>query len=572
MVVLLFGLPLFIGLGSEDLRNDEAIYSYAVDRILETGEWLTPESSPQTAFPGDPGDRKDLFFEKPPLKFWIVALPIKLGLLPHDEFGLRFWDGVFSAIAFVCVFLIGRRLVDPVCGVAAVFLLFIHSPLMFGHGLRSNVMEAALVLSYAGGIHHFLAWSESDRASIRHLHIFSVTGWFILGFMTKFVAVGFLPLVVGVTALCFRDWRRRLWADARFWAAAAGVAIILIVPWFAYEYATYGSRFWDIIFGSHVYDRMRGTLAPEHSQPWSYYYAELYRQLSGVGAFGWIVVGATLWVLESARQRWKGGVLILAWCLVPVAIISMSMAKLYHYTFPFLPPVVLMGAYQVSLLARGAQRLYTASAWTGWAARSAWLRPARYAASSLPVAFLLFAWPVDQHGVMLESLGSHRQPLSALRACLVDEFDTLRTTLPNTVSRVYVHLPRGERLTHNYYYYYRVFDQWERLESPSDADLFTRLFVPNHQAVTLMAEHDYTSFLQRIGSPDLGEELRALAIKRLDQTLITDDSASELPGTLPAAVRIGGPGTSEMLFVLPGPLSRCADVAVREGGVPVRGG
>lgn len=157
VVVLLFGLPLFTGLGSEDLHNDEAIYSYAVDRILETGEWLTPESSPQTAHPGDPADRGDLFFEKPPLKFWIVALPISLGLLPHDEFGMRFWDGVFGAIAFVYVFLIGRRLVDPVCGVAAVFILFIHPPLMFGHGLRSNVMEAALVLAYAGGIHHFLA-------------------------------------------------------------------------------------------------------------------------------------------------------------------------------------------------------------------------------------------------------------------------------------------------------------------------------------------------------------------------------------------------------------------------------
>ena len=569
IVVLLFGLPLFIGLGSEDLQNDEAIYSYAVDRILETGEWLTPESSPQAVFPGDPGDRRDLFFEKPPLKFWIVTLPIKLGLLPHDEFGLRFWDGVFSVIAFVYVFLIGRRLVDPVCGVAAVFLLFIHSSLMLGHGVRSNVMEAALVLSYAGGIHHFLAWSESDRPLIRRRHIFSMAGWFTLGFMTKFIAVAFLPIVLGVTALCFRSWRQRVWADARSWAVAAGVATILIVPWFAYEYAVYGSHFWDIIFGVHIYDRMRGALAPEHSQAWSYYYAELHLQLSGVGAFGWVGVGGALWLLQSARQRWKGGVLILAWYLVPVGIISMSVAKLYHYTFPFLPPVALIGAYPVSLLARVAQQLYAGSA---WAARPVWLRPVRYAASALPVAVLLFAWPVDQYGAMLESLGNRRRPLSALRACLVDEFETLRATSPNTVSRVYVHLPRGTGLTHNYYYYYRVFDQWERLESPSDAELFARLFVPNHRAVTLMAEDDYTSFVQRIGSPELGEELRALAIERRDLTLMLGDSAGGLLGTLPAAVRIAGRATSEVLFVLPPPLSRCVPTVVHEGGVLVRSG
>ena len=137
-VVLLFGLPLFFGLASEDLRNDEAIYSYAVDRIVESGNWLTPESIPQSAVPGDLHDRAGAFLEKPPLKFWIVALPIKLGLLPHDEVGLRFWDALFGAIAFVYVFLIGRRLVDPVCGFAAVFLLFIQSWLLFGHGCAAT--------------------------------------------------------------------------------------------------------------------------------------------------------------------------------------------------------------------------------------------------------------------------------------------------------------------------------------------------------------------------------------------------------------------------------------------------
>ena len=95
LVLALFCLPLFIGLGRADFEIDEAIYSFAVDRILETGDWLEPKSIPNETW---------AFLEKPPLKFWIVAAPIRLGVLPHDEFGIRFWDALFGALAFVYVF------------------------------------------------------------------------------------------------------------------------------------------------------------------------------------------------------------------------------------------------------------------------------------------------------------------------------------------------------------------------------------------------------------------------------------------------------------------------------------
>ena len=161
VVSLLFGLPLFIELGSRDLGNDEAIYSYAVDSFLEHGNWLSPYYIPF----GNEEPFANTF--QPPLKLWTVALGIKSGLLPHNEFGFRFWDALFGAIAFVYVFLIGRRLVDSVCGVAAVFLLFTHPLLLFNHGLRSNVLDAALVVAYSGGIYHFLAWSGSSPSVSR---------------------------------------------------------------------------------------------------------------------------------------------------------------------------------------------------------------------------------------------------------------------------------------------------------------------------------------------------------------------------------------------------------------------
>jgi 4-amino-4-deoxy-L-arabinose transferase-like glycosyltransferase len=44
IVLIAFCLPLFVGLGDADLETDEAIYSFAVDRILETGDWLAGRS------------------------------------------------------------------------------------------------------------------------------------------------------------------------------------------------------------------------------------------------------------------------------------------------------------------------------------------------------------------------------------------------------------------------------------------------------------------------------------------------------------------------------------------------
>ena len=101
-----------------------------------------PKSSPH---------EDEAFLEKPPLKFWIVAAPIRAGLLPHSEFGTRFWDALFGAVAFVYVFMIGARLAGPVAGVVALLILFVHWPLLFEHGLRSNNMEAPLFLSTAAG-------------------------------------------------------------------------------------------------------------------------------------------------------------------------------------------------------------------------------------------------------------------------------------------------------------------------------------------------------------------------------------------------------------------------------------
>jgi 4-amino-4-deoxy-L-arabinose transferase-like glycosyltransferase len=338
LVLVLFCLPLFVGLGRLDLETDEAIYSFAVDRILEIGDWLEPKSSPS---------EDEVFLEKPPLKFWLVAAPLKLGVLPHDEFGLRFWDAVFGAVSFLYVFLIGSLLAGPVCGGVAVLLLFVHGPLLFQHGLRTNNMEAALLLSYCGGIYHFLRWGQAGDPRSRRLHAAAAGLWFVLGFMTKFVAVVFLPLVAGTCALLAPGYRTRLVREWRLWAGVALLSAALILPWFIYAQIRFGRVLWETILGAHVLVRFTGTLVPEHLQPWNFYFLSIYNHF---GAVAWLVIAGLLTLLiQAVRRRWPEGAVILLWAILPLTLISFGTSKLYHYAYPFLPPLALAGGYLAAL-------------------------------------------------------------------------------------------------------------------------------------------------------------------------------------------------------------------------------
>jgi 4-amino-4-deoxy-L-arabinose transferase-like glycosyltransferase len=340
IVIALFCAPLFIGLGGLDLASDEAIYTYAVDRILETGEWLTPRTIP-TDGP---------FLEKPPLKFWMVAAAIRAGILPHDEVGYRFLDALMGAIAFLYMYAIGLRIAGPVCGVVAVFVTFSIDAILFEHGLRSNNMEAPLFLAYCGGVYHFMRWVDGRRA---RLHALGVAVFFVLGFMTKFVAALFLPLVCLIACVIVPLARERFMTRWRDWIAPIVVAAVLIVPWFAYESSMFGRYFWRVILGDHVVTRFTVALDVAHLQPWHFYFTQLWEELVGsqaISAIGVAMLALSAWRADPWQMR-----LLLIWWIVPFALMSLGKSKLIHYAFPFVPPIALSAGWVAARIIAAAQ-------------------------------------------------------------------------------------------------------------------------------------------------------------------------------------------------------------------------
>jgi 4-amino-4-deoxy-L-arabinose transferase-like glycosyltransferase len=346
VIIVAFCVPLFVGLDRTDMENDEAIYSYAVDSILRSGDWLNPLLSPFS---------NHVFLEKPPLKFWIVAAPIATRIFPHTHWAMRIWDALFGAMAFLYVFLIGRRLAGPVCGFVGVFTLFIYGPLLFEHGLRNNNMEAPLVLSYCGGLFHYLAWAtttdNTDNTDVSRAgrsartHAALVMLYFFLGFMTKFVAIAFLPLVLGAVTLLHPPTLRKALGAWRLWAALVACFIVLAAPWFIYEYYREGTGFLRVIFGEHVYRRFTTSLDPGHIHPWNYYFIQLYLYFDHLGMLWLIGVGGVLLIAQTIRQWRLEMLLVVCWFALPLTLMSIGTSKLHHYLYPFLPPIALAAGF-----------------------------------------------------------------------------------------------------------------------------------------------------------------------------------------------------------------------------------
>lgn len=586
-VLALFCLPLFVDLGRLDIQNDEAIYSFGVDRILENGDWLAPRSSPH---------EDDIFLEKPPLKFWIVAAPIRLGLLPHNEFGIRFWDALFGGVAFLYVYAIGSRLAGPVCGAAAVLILFIHWPLLFVHGLRQNNMEAPLFLCYCGGVFHYMEWmGRSDgRRPGAERHAFAVGLYFVLGFMTKFVAALFLPLVLVAASLPFSSARSALARAWRLWAAVAALVLALTVPWFVYANLRFGSSLWEVILGEHVVARFTRYLDPAHLQPWYYYVREMYVTFTLSRTEKLVGLGLLILLVQTVRRRWFEGTLVLVWLALPLVLISLGTSKLYHYVYPFLPPLALGAGYLLALILMLAPAPFDRllSALEGFAAARmprtvAALRrqPAR--------ALLLMVWAVaialaissivygpvrlDVEGVTLfKSSGIVRPIVVAILAGRLAGANRtasrlaipllLITVLPfsiyhETLTRLttdkhpmrsssqciqrvqvrggvpapglYLDLP-DSMISHPMYYYFRRVQPWTRAETPSFSQLYQRLYDPAHMQPALVWDATYKAFTRQPESP-----------------------------AGPVTARLASPpmvGLTDALVLLPGPYAGCAEV------------
>src|SRR5262249_3912044 len=86
-----------------------------------------------------------------------------------------------------------------------------------------------------------------------------------------------------------------------------------------------------------------------HVQPWNYYFAMMAEGFERSGLRWLVPIGLLVLLVQSIRRQWFEATVVVLWGTLPLILISAGSSKLYHYAYPFLPPLTIAAGYLVAL-------------------------------------------------------------------------------------------------------------------------------------------------------------------------------------------------------------------------------
>lgn len=199
-----------------------------------------------------------LWFEKPPIIIWLVALGFKI--FGINELGGRFFVAVFSFLTAVVIYLLAKELFkSKIAGWLSVGVLLI----------CHNFFWYAFILNFDIPVGLFIALSIyafiKAQASPKYFYLFWAS--LALGVMTKSV-IGLLPLpILLIYALISRNFKF-LRQKSFYW----GIIVFLLIaaPWHIWETVKNGRVFWDNYLLYQVFARYSTGIENNGGSFWTY--------------------------------------------------------------------------------------------------------------------------------------------------------------------------------------------------------------------------------------------------------------------------------------------------------------
>ncbi|HEY3570095.1 MAG TPA: phospholipid carrier-dependent glycosyltransferase [Thermoanaerobaculia bacterium] len=327
LALVILGLVLFFGgLGSYPLLEpDEGRYAEIPREMLERGDFVTPRLNGV------------LYFEKPPLYYWLNAAALSLPGRP--EVLCRLFSALFGLGGVGLAWLLGRSIGGPRVGLTAAIVLG-SSPLWAALS-RANIIDMTLAFFLSATLTCFwLAQAKEKGERGERLLWYGLFAAAALATLTKGL-IGFLipGAVIFLYLLFARRWRLLPRVP---WIGGIALFLLIAVPWHVLAARRNPDFLWFYFVHEHW---LRYTTSEARRQAPAWFFVGIL----AVGLIPWsgvLPAAARLYRRSWGRLRAErpGLIFLACWALFILLFFSASQSKLVPYILPGVPPLAVLAA------------------------------------------------------------------------------------------------------------------------------------------------------------------------------------------------------------------------------------
>lgn len=321
-LALLFLLLVLPGLGSTALMEpDEGRYAEIPREMLVSGDFVTPRLNGV------------LYFEKPPLYYWLCAGSI--ATFGKNEFAARAVSALMALAGVLLTFFLGRSMSGHRVGVYGALVVAV-SPLWILLG-RTNAIDMTLSTLILAALACFW-WASREDGPRRLLAWHGLAAASALAVLTK----GLIGIVIPGAIIFFYILFARRWTLLKRVPWISGILLFaaVAVPWHVLVARRNPSFLWFYFIHEHL---MRYTTTVHaRTAPWWFFVPVLL-----VGIIPWsglLPASVKLFARNEEGRRRDEAIYLACWSGFIFLFFSASSSKLIPYMLPTVPALALLAA------------------------------------------------------------------------------------------------------------------------------------------------------------------------------------------------------------------------------------
>jgi len=327
-LLVLCGFVFFYGLGRIPLLGpDEPRYVEVAREMFLSGDWISPRLA------------GGLWFEKPPLLYWMAASGF--AIFGISEFAARLGVAVLSTFGIVITYFFGSFIRSRTFGLASAFSLATMG-LWIGFS-RAATFDLPLSIIIEGMVFSFFLADRVDYRG-RAASVWLLVCGVLLGI--SLLAKGLAGPVIGglvIVAYLLLTRRMRIALSRPGLLFLAGLITILTAGiWYIPMFERHKWAFFEDFFLAHHLQRY---FSDKYHHPQPFYF---FLVVALAGTFPWSVLLVRSAIASFRRLRLRHfdqdsrfDLLVWLWILVPIVFFSFSGSKLPGYILPVFPALAL---------------------------------------------------------------------------------------------------------------------------------------------------------------------------------------------------------------------------------------